>query len=96
MPGVLAFYVGCEVAAAVETLPFVRGPTEFGVQVLCQALPAAIVKRTAAMYELLKSSYRTGFQPRADMYINGHGEHWHSASNYVLRHQTVWERVLTQ
>lgn len=65
-------------------------------QMLRQALPAAMVKRTAAMYELLKSSHRTGFQPWADMYVNGHGDHWRSASNYVLRHQTVWERVLTQ
>lgn len=61
---------------------------------LRKALPAAMAKRTAAMFNLLKSSNQTGFQPWADMYINGHGEHWRAAAHYVARHQVVWEQAL--
>ena len=59
-----------------------------------QALPAAMADRTAAMFNLLKSSNETGFQPWADMYVNGHGEHWGSAAEYVARNQTAWEQAL--
>ncbi|WP_426979979.1 phosphotransferase (plasmid) [Pseudarthrobacter sp. O4] len=61
---------------------------------LRKALPAAMAKRTAAMYELLESSHETGFQPWADMYVNGHGEHWRAAAEYVLRNQAVWQQAL--
>ena len=50
---------------------------------LRKALPAAMAKRTAAMFNLLKSSNETGFQPWADMYGNGHGEHWRRRSTDV-------------
>jgi Ser/Thr protein kinase RdoA (MazF antagonist) len=62
---------------------------------LRKALPAAMAKRTAAMFNLLKSSNETGFQPWADMYINGHGEHWRAAARYVVRNQGVWEQALS-
>lgn len=61
---------------------------------LRKALPAAMAKRTAAMFNLLKSSNDTGFQPWADMYVNGHGEHWCSAAHYVSRHQVAWQQTL--
>jgi Ser/Thr protein kinase RdoA (MazF antagonist) len=61
---------------------------------LRKALPGAMAKRTAAMYDLLKSSHETGFQPWADMYVNGHGEHWRAAAEYVLENQAVWEHAL--
>ena len=61
---------------------------------LRQALPDAMAKRTAAMFNLLKSSNETGFQPWADMYVNGHGEHWRGAAEYVLRNQAIWEQTL--
>lgn len=61
---------------------------------LRKALPAAMAKRTVAMYKLLKSSHETGFQPWADMYVNGHGEHWRAAADYVLRNQAAWEQAL--
>ena len=61
---------------------------------LRKALPAAMAERTAAMFNLLKSSNGTGFQPWADMYVNGHGEHWRAAAEYVVRNQTAWGRAL--
>lgn len=61
---------------------------------LRKALPAAMGERTAAMYELLRSSHEAAFQPWADMYDNGHGEHWCAAADYVLRNQSIWEQVL--
>jgi hypothetical protein len=61
---------------------------------LRKALPAAMTKRTAAMFNLLKSSNQTGSQPWADMYINGHGEHWRAAAQYVARNQAAWEQAL--
>lgn len=61
---------------------------------LREALPAAMAERTAAMYNLLKSSHEAGFQPWAEMYVNGHGEHWHAAAEYVLQHQYTWEQAL--
>ena len=59
-----------------------------------KALPAAMAQRTAAMFNLLKSSNETGFQPWADMYVEGHGEHWRAAAEYVVRNQATWERAL--
>ena len=61
---------------------------------LRKALPAAMAERTAAMFKLLKSSNETGFQPWAGMYVNGHGEHWRSTAEYVVRNQTAWEQTL--
>ena len=55
-----------------------------------------MAKRTAAMFNLLKSSNETGFQPWADMYVNGHGEHWRAAAQYVVRNQEAWEQALAQ
>lgn len=63
---------------------------------LRKALPAAMAKRTAAMYELLRTSNETGLQPWADMYMNGHGEFWREATEYVTRNQTAWERALSR
>ena len=61
---------------------------------LRNALPDAMAKRTAAMFDLLKSSNETGVQPWADMYVNGHGEHWRAAARYVARNQSIWEQAL--
>lgn len=64
-------------------------------ELLREALPVALGKRTAAMHELLKSSHETGFQPWADMYVNGHGAHWGAAADYVIRNQDAWRQALT-
>lgn len=63
---------------------------------LRRALPAAMAQRTAAMFNLLKSANEAGFQPWADMYVDGHGEHWRAAAQYVARNQTTWEHTLAQ
>ena len=78
--------------AALRLRAFVDGYEADGA--LRKALPAAMTKRTAAMFNLLKSSNQTGFQPWADMYINGHGEHWRAAAQYVARNQAAWEQAL--
>ena len=62
---------------------------------LRKALPGAMANRTAAMHNLLKSSHETGFQPWADMYVTGHGEHWRGAADYVRQNHAVWEQALT-
>ncbi|MGO4804642.1 phosphotransferase [Arthrobacter sp. 2MCAF15] len=63
---------------------------------LRKALPAAMARRTEAMFSLLMSSNETGFQPWADMYANGHGEHWRAAAQYVVRNLAAWEQALAQ
>ena len=62
---------------------------------LREALPVAMAKRTAAMFDLLRNANETGHQPWADMYVNGHGDFWRDAAEYVTRNQTVWERALS-
>lgn len=81
-------------SAASRLRAFVDG---YGADTLLrEALPAAIVKRTAAMFELLRTSNETGLQPWADMYTSGHGEFWHTASDYVAKNETAWERALSR
>lgn len=63
---------------------------------LREALPAAMAKRTAAMFELLRTSTETGLQPWADMHVNGHGEFWRAATEYVTQNETAWERALSR
>jgi Ser/Thr protein kinase RdoA (MazF antagonist) len=57
-------------------------------------LPQRIVDRTRAMYELLERGSRTGQQPWARIYAEGHGDYWKSAAAYVERHLTVWRQAL--
>lgn len=47
-----------------------------------QLLPDAMAERTAAMYELLRTSHETGDEPWASMFTAGHGDHWASADDY--------------
>lgn len=63
---------------------------------LREALPVAMAKRTRAMSDLLRTANGTGLQPWADMYMNGHGDFWHDATEYVTRNQTAWERALSR
>ena len=63
---------------------------------LREALPAAMAKRAAAMFEMLRSSRESGFQPWADMFANGHGEHWRAAANYVAQNKAAWEQAIAQ
>ncbi|MHA7264654.1 phosphotransferase [Arthrobacter sp. TMN-37] len=63
---------------------------------LRSALPAAMAERTAAMFNLLRSAHGAGFQPWADMYVDGHGETWRTAAEYVARNQAAWRQALTR
>lgn len=58
------------------------------------ALPEAMLKRTAAMHHLLKSSHDAGDEPWASMYTDGHGDHWQAATSYVQCHQDLWTEAL--
>lgn len=77
--------------AGVQLAAFVEG---YGAdEVLRGALPAAMRRRTLAMYELLRGSYEAGVEPWSTMFLNGHGDHWRSAVEYVHRHQKTWAQV---
>lgn len=58
------------------------------------ALPAAMVRRTAAMHRLLESSHAAGREPWGSMFIQGHGEHWDTVTRYVDRHRDTWSAAL--
>ncbi|TFD34131.1 phosphotransferase [Cryobacterium cryoconiti] len=80
-------------AAASRLRAFVDG---YGADTeLRAALPAAMAKRTAAMFDMLRNANETGHQPWADMYVNGHGDFWRDAAEYVTQNQTAWERALS-
>ncbi|MEC5204604.1 Ser/Thr protein kinase RdoA (MazF antagonist) [Arthrobacter sp. MP_M7] len=57
-------------------------------------LPAAMHRRAAAMYDLLRSSHGTGQEPWGTMYANGHGDHWRAATQYARQHQRIWVEAL--
>ena len=55
-----------------------------------RVLPDALVRRTWAMYELLRDSHRDGVEPWGTMYVEGHGEHWRAVAEYVERGKKLW------
>ena len=59
------------------------------------ALPDVLVRRTRAMYDLLERGSRTGGQPWARLWDEGHGEHWGAAAGYVAAHTGVWRAALS-
>jgi Ser/Thr protein kinase RdoA (MazF antagonist) len=59
------------------------------------ALPAVLTARTRAMYDLLERASRSGEQPWARLWDEGHGVHWGGAADYVAAHEIVWEQALT-
>jgi Ser/Thr protein kinase RdoA (MazF antagonist) len=58
------------------------------------ALPAAMADRTRAMCEMLSRAHREGREPWATMFVEGHGEFWRAASEYVVHNQSAWVRAL--
>lgn len=58
-----------------------------------QQLPAAIVQRTAAMHELLRTAADTGRQPWAAMFTSGHGTYWANAADYAALHESYWHHA---
>jgi Ser/Thr protein kinase RdoA (MazF antagonist) len=59
-------------------------------------LPEMMVDRTWAMHRLLEDGARTGAQPWARLYAEGHGTYWRKAAAYVERHLNQWKTVLLQ
>ncbi|WP_371131219.1 phosphotransferase [Microbacterium sp.] len=57
-------------------------------------LPDTMIQRTAAMYDLLRTSHEASEEPWASMYMAGHGEHWSAAHSYVRSHRDVWLAAL--
>jgi Ser/Thr protein kinase RdoA (MazF antagonist) len=59
-----------------------------------EALPELLARRTRRMYDVLADAYRTGRQPWARMYTEGHGDYWRDATDYVSSHQQTWRKAL--
>jgi tRNA A-37 threonylcarbamoyl transferase component Bud32 len=59
-----------------------------------EQLPVAMHQRAAAMHDLLRSSHEAGREPWGSMYLNGHGDHWASVSEYVAEHTDLWLEAL--
>ena len=57
-------------------------------------LAAAVVRRAEAMYTLLSDAHRTGHQPWAAMFTDGHGAHWDSVRSYVRANGPLWDAAL--
>ncbi|MDQ2814937.1 MAG: phosphotransferase [Actinomycetota bacterium] len=57
-------------------------------------LPPLIAAHTRAMFELLRDSARTGEQPWARLFAEGHGDYWGPAADYIERHLDTWRRAL--
>jgi Ser/Thr protein kinase RdoA (MazF antagonist) len=53
-------------------------------------LPEVMTRRTRAMYDLLERGGRTGAQPWARLWSEGHGTHWGAAAEYVAAHLDAW------
>jgi len=58
------------------------------------ALPKLIAAHTRGMAALLRDSARTGQQPWAGLFAEGHGAYWAPAASYAEQHQDTWRRAL--
>jgi Ser/Thr protein kinase RdoA (MazF antagonist) len=59
-----------------------------------RALPALVGAHTRAMFDLLRTSSRSGVQPWARLYAQGHGDHWGPAADYIEEHVDSWTAAL--
>lgn len=57
-------------------------------------LPALLVARTRAMYDLLVAGAATGRPPWARLHAEGHADHWGPAADYLERHLDRWAGAL--
>jgi Ser/Thr protein kinase RdoA (MazF antagonist) len=58
-----------------------------------EGLPQVIVERTRAMFQLLERGARTGEQPWARMYAEGHADHWRQSAAYVGDYLGEWKEA---
>lgn len=59
-----------------------------------ERLPQRIADHVQGMYDLLFDGARTGRQPWARLYAEGHGDHWGPAADYIRRHEERWRAAL--
>lgn len=57
-------------------------------------LAQLLAPRVRSMYDLLAEGARTGQQPWARLYLEGHGDHWGPTADYLQAHQPIWARAL--
>lgn len=57
-------------------------------------LPPLITAHTRAMFDLLREGSRTGRQPWARLYAEGHAGYWGPAADYIDLHQRTWQQAL--
>ncbi len=58
------------------------------------AFPALTAAHTRGMFELLRRSARTGRQPWARLYAEGHAAHWGPPAEYIEAHLQAWTDAL--
>ncbi len=46
------------------------------------------------MYDLLRDGHRTGTQPWARLWAEGHGDHWGPAADYIQHNIHRWTTAL--
>jgi Ser/Thr protein kinase RdoA (MazF antagonist) len=57
-------------------------------------LPPLMAAHTEGMFGLLLRGARTGWQPWARLYAEGHGDYWGPAAEYIRSHLGEWARAL--
>jgi len=57
-------------------------------------LPALTEAHTRGMYDLLRAGHRTGTQPWARLWTEGHGDHWGPAADYIHQNLHRWTTTL--
>ncbi|MEU8222653.1 phosphotransferase [Kribbella sp. NPDC048915] len=59
-----------------------------------RAFPAIVADRTRGVYELIVHGHRTGEQPWATHYAEGHADVWGPAADYIAEHHNTWLAAL--
>lgn len=59
-----------------------------------KALVPMLARRTRSMYDLLADGDRTGAQPWARLFAEGHGVHWNAVTHYLQDHEMTWAAAL--
>ncbi|TDD46759.1 aminoglycoside phosphotransferase family protein [Kribbella antibiotica] len=59
-----------------------------------EALPAQIAAHTRGSYDLLVDGHRTGTQPWARLYTEGHGDYWGPTAAYIEANHDAWLTAL--
>jgi Ser/Thr protein kinase RdoA (MazF antagonist) len=59
-----------------------------------EELPQLMVERTRAMFQLLERGARTGEQPWARIYADGHADYWKQSAAYVDHYLGEWKKAL--